>query len=50
MERDAARAWARGLVLSSIRVRLDRVALYGWSEERHAPGGRLFEVVAERDL
>jgi 2'-5' RNA ligase len=40
-------AWARALDLSDAGARLDRVALYGWSEDRRE---RLFRVVCERSL
>jgi 2'-5' RNA ligase len=44
--RDAGLAWARSLDLGGARARLDRVALYTWSEDRSL---RLFRRVAERD-
>jgi 2'-5' RNA ligase len=40
-------AWAAGLDLRAVRLRLDRVALYGWSEDRSE---RLFRVVEERTV
>jgi len=40
-------AWAAELDLRSVRVRLDRIALYTWSENRR---DRLFRVVTERRL
>jgi len=40
-------AWAAGLDLSALRRRLDRIALYTWSEQRRE---RLFQIVAERTL
>jgi 2'-5' RNA ligase len=45
--RPAGLAWAAGLDLRGVRLRLDRVALYGWSEDRSE---RLFRVVEERAL
>lgn len=39
--------WARGLDLGRVRRRLDRIALYTWSDQRKE---RLFKVVAERKL
>ncbi len=46
---DAARlaglAWAEELNLSGVRARLDRIALFTWSEDRRE---RLFRVVEER--
>lgn len=45
--REAGLAWASGLDLRTVRVRLDRLALYGWSEDRRE---RLFRVVAEVPL
>jgi len=40
-------AWASALDLGSVRRRLDRIALYTWSDQRRE---RLFQVVAERKL
>jgi len=46
-ERDAAVAWARSLDLGSPRVRLSRLVLYGWGEDRSV---RLFREHAEYGL
>jgi len=46
-DREAGLAWAAGLQLSHVHARLDRIALYTWSETRRE---RLFEIVAERQL
>jgi 2'-5' RNA ligase len=46
--RDAGIAWARAIDLGAPRVRLDRVALFGWSIDRRA--GPLFRIVAEARL
>jgi 2'-5' RNA ligase len=46
-DREAGLAWAAALDLSSVRARLDRIALFTWSERRVE---RLFRVVAERRL
>lgn len=46
-ERRAGLAWAAALDLGSVEARLDRIALYTWSEER---AERQFRVVAERRL
>jgi len=40
-------AWARAVELGSARRRLDRIALYTWSDLRKE---RLFKIVAERNL
>lgn len=40
-------AWARAVELSGVRRRLDRIALYTWSDQRKE---RLFKIVAERTL
>ena len=40
-------AWARGLDLTHVRRKLDRIALYTWSDQRRE---RLFKIVAERKL
>jgi len=40
-------AWARAVELGSARRRLDRIALYTWSDLRTE---RLFKIVAERNL
>lgn len=46
-DRAAGLAWAGTLQLHSVPARLDRVALYTWSETRR---DRLFQIVAERRL
>jgi RNA 2',3'-cyclic 3'-phosphodiesterase len=46
-QRAAGLAWASGLDLSKERVRLTRVALYTWSENR---AERSFRIVSERTL
>jgi 2'-5' RNA ligase len=46
-DREAGLAWAAGLELGSVRQRIDRIALYTWSERRLE---RLFRIVAERRL
>ncbi len=46
-DREAGLAWAAQLSLESVRARLDRIALYTWSEARR---DRLFQIVAERRL
>jgi len=46
-ERRAAIAWAAAIDLRSVAVRIDRIALYTWSEDRAA---RLFRIVEERPL
>ena len=46
--RAAGLAWAEGLDLSAIAARLDRIALYTWSEGNRRE--RLFRIVAERVL
>ena len=46
-EREAGLRWGASLDLGAVRQRLDRIALYTWSERRHE---RLFQVVAERRL
>ena len=46
-DRDAGLRWAAGLDLSAVSARLDRIALYTWSEVRRE---RLFRIVAERRL
>lgn len=40
-------AWASGLELGGVRRRLDRIALYTWSDQRT---DRLFKIAAERKL
>ncbi len=44
---EAGRVWASHLQLEHIRLRLDRVALYTWSDERRE---RLFARVADLTL
>jgi RNA 2',3'-cyclic 3'-phosphodiesterase len=46
-EREAGLAWASTLDLAHVQQRLDRIALYTWSEHRQE---RLFQIVAERRL
>ncbi|HEV8549011.1 MAG TPA: 2'-5' RNA ligase family protein [Polyangiaceae bacterium] len=46
-DREEGLAWAAELELGAIRRRLDRIALYTWSERRTE---RLFKIVAERRL
>jgi 2'-5' RNA ligase len=46
-DREAGLAWASALELGGVRARLDRIALFTWSERRLE---RLFRVVAERRL
>jgi 2'-5' RNA ligase len=46
-DRDAGLRWAAGLDLRAVSARLDRIALYTWSEIRRE---RLFKIVAERRL
>jgi 2'-5' RNA ligase len=46
-DRAAGLAWAGGLDLGHVTARLDRIALYTWSELRRE---RLFRIVAERPL
>jgi 2'-5' RNA ligase len=46
-QREAGLAWAAQLDLRHVATRLDRIALYTWSEARHE---RLFQIVAERHL
>lgn len=46
-ERAAGLAWAEALDLSDVRARLDRIALFTWSERRL---DQLFRIVAERRL
>jgi 2'-5' RNA ligase len=45
--REAGLAWAGALDLAHVQQRLDRIALYTWSERRQE---RLFQIVAERHL
>ena len=47
LDREAGLAWASALQLQTVHARLDRIALYTWSEMRRE---RLFQVVAERRL
>ena len=46
-DRQAGLAWAEALDLSGVQARLDRIALFTWSERRVE---RLFRIVAERRL
>ena len=46
-DRAAGVAWAKGLDLSGISARLDRIALYTWGERRLS---QLFRIVTERRL
>jgi RNA 2',3'-cyclic 3'-phosphodiesterase len=46
-DREAGLAWAEALDLSHVKARLDRVALFTWSERRNE---RLFRIVEERRL
>ena len=46
-DRDAGLSWATALELQGVHARLDRIALYTWSETRR---DRLFQIVAERRL
>ena len=46
-DRDAGLRWAAELDLRLVHARLDRIALYTWSEIRRE---RLFKIVAERRL
>jgi len=46
-DRDAGLAWAEALDLSGVKARLDRIALFTWSDSRVE---RLFRVVVERRL
>lgn len=46
-DREQGLRWAEGLDLRSVSARLDRIALYTWSEDRRE---RLFRVVTERPL
>ncbi|MBL8684588.1 MAG: hypothetical protein JNK05_35765 [Myxococcales bacterium] len=48
--RRAGLEWASKLALSGERVKIDRVALYTWSEERDDPSSPLFQVVASAEL
>lgn len=46
-DRRRAIAWARSVDLQEVTLRLDRIALYTWAEDRRE---RLFRVVMERPL
>jgi 2'-5' RNA ligase len=46
-DRQAGMAWAARLDLRAVQAKLDRIALYTWSELRRE---RLFQIVAERHL
>ena len=46
-DREQGLRWAEGLDLRSVSARLDRIALYTWSEDRRE---RLFRIVTERQL
>lgn len=46
-DRDAGLAWAQSLDLSGVKARLDRIALFTWSDRRSE---RLFRIVTERRL
>jgi 2'-5' RNA ligase len=46
-DREQGLRWAEGLDLRSVSARLDRIALYTWSEDRRQ---RLFRIVTERRL
>jgi 2'-5' RNA ligase len=46
-DREQGLRWAEGLDLRSVSARLDRIALYTWSEDRRQ---RLFRIVTERPL
>lgn len=46
-QRSAAIAWAGGIELGDVRVRLEELALYTWDEERRE---RMFRVVGRRAL
>jgi 2'-5' RNA ligase len=46
-DRELGLRWAEGLDLRSVSARLDRIALYTWSEDRRQ---RLFRIVTERRL
>jgi len=47
LDRKAGLTWAAALQLQTVHARLDRIALYTWSETRRE---RLFQIVAERRL
>ena len=46
-QRAAAQVWLDGQTIPPVTVKLDRVALYTWGDER---GRRRFQIVAERPL
>ncbi len=46
-DREAGLAWAAQLSLANVQARLDRIALYTWSDVRR---DRLFEIIAERSF
>jgi 2'-5' RNA ligase len=46
-DREAGLAWAAQLDLRAVHAKLDRIALYTWSEVRRE---RLFRIIAERRL
>ena len=46
-DRQAGLTWAAALQLQDVHARLERIALYTWSETRRE---RLFQIVAERRL
>jgi len=46
-DRQAGLSWAEGLQLQGVHARLDRIALYTWSETRSE---RLFQIVAQHSL
>lgn len=47
VDREAGLAWAAQLDLRAVHAKLERIALYTWSEVRR---DRLFRIVAERRL
>ena len=47
MRRQEGLSWAKTLDVRSVTARLDRIALYTWSEDRRE---RLFRIVTERPL
>jgi 2'-5' RNA ligase len=46
-DREAGLAWAAQLDLRAVHAKLDRIALYTWSEVRRE---RLFRIIAERSI
>jgi RNA 2',3'-cyclic 3'-phosphodiesterase len=46
-DREAGLRWAQSLDLRAVEARLDRIALYTWTENRRE---RLFQIVADRRL